>query len=353
MITTRNASVLLLSFLLLVLLSAVATAQNSNSTTTVVGSSNQDTTTTTTASSGETAEAAGRPKIAVHTFENPPNYYNSTIGNGLTSIIITNLVQSGRFDVIQRDENLQLIIDEIQLGDSGYIEPGSATEMGHVLGVQYILSGQVTNFGYEEQSAGGFLGGIGGFGGLDVSQEEARVRLDFSLIDATTGLTVLAATAEGTESNTGVGLSGGDFGNWIGSISFDSDEFMDSMVGHATIKAVNNLMDQILGLFPVQAPILAVTPDFVVIDIGANAGIEVGTILDVYRLSSITNSEGEVVWQDKTLVGKVMVTEVELTSSKAEIVSGSDFTEGDICILPEEPVAEEDDSTTEENHHRR
>lgn len=302
------------------------------------------TTETTTGDEGETVESSGRPRLAVHTFENPPNYYNSTIGNGLTSIVITHLVQSGRFNVIQRGENLDLIIDEIGLGQSGYIEGGTEVEMGHVIGVEYILSGRVTNFGYEEQSGGGFLGAIGGFGGIDISHEEAVVRVDFSLIDATTGTTVLAATAEGKESETGFGISGGNFGDWVGSISYDSDEFMDSMIGHATLKAIDSLMNQILGLFPIQAPILAVTPSFIILEIGSGSGIEEGMEFEVYRVSAVTNDAGEVVWEERTQIGRVRITEVELTSSKAVIVSGSGFQEGDLCILPESEQPEEEDS---------
>jgi curli biogenesis system outer membrane secretion channel CsgG len=284
----------------------------------------------------EAIEGSGRPRLAVHTFENPPNYYNSTIGNGLTSILITHLTQSGRFDVIQRGENLELIIDEISLGQSGYIEGGTEVEMGHVLGVDFILSGRVTNFGYEEQSTGGLLRGIGGFGGLEISKDEANVRVDFSLIDATTGTTVLAATAEGKESETGVSISGGDFGNWIGAVGWDTDEFMDSMIGHATLRAIDSMIGQILEEFPIQAPIQAVTPNFLILGIGSGAGIEEGMEFDVFRITAITNDEGEIVWEERTPIGRVQISDVELQNCKAIILSGSGFQEGDLCILPEE-----------------
>jgi len=338
----RIASIATTGLLLVIGLSGLSPAQDdstgtNNTNETTVSSADSTTTATTTTtgeeSSGAPVDSAGRPRVAVHTFENPPNYYNSTIGNGLTSIIITHLAQSGRFDVIQRGENLDLIVEEIDLGQSGYIESDTAVEMGHVLGVEYILSGRVTNFGYEETSAGGFLGGLGGFGGLDLSEEKAVVRLDFSLIDATTGTTVLAATAEGKESESGFSISGGDWGNWVGDISYDSDEFMDSMIGHATLKAVDSLMAQILELFPIQAPILAATPDFVILEIGANAGIAEGMEFEVYRVTGVTNAAGEVVWEERALIGRVVVTQVELTSCKAEISSGSGFAEGDLCIL--------------------
>ena len=108
------------------------------------------------------------------------------------------------------------------------------------------------------------------------------------------------------------------------------------MVGHATLKAVDILMDKILGLFPVQAPILAVTPDFIIIDIGVGAGIEEGMEFEVYRIEAVTNDAGDVVWENRELIGSVRITEVDLQNSKAEIISGSGFQEGDLCILPDE-----------------
>jgi len=337
----NNIGMTILVFILLLLVGSIGYAQDGTGTDNTTSGSTSTTVVSSGSPSTTTAEASGRPKVAVYTFENPPNYYNSTIGNGLTSIVITHMTQSGRFDVISRGDNLDLVIEEVDLGEAGYIESGEEVEKGHVSGIDYILSGRVTNFGYEETSGGGFLGTIGGFGGIGVSEERAVVRVDFQLIDAATGLTVLAATAEGKESEQGVSISGADWNNWVGSISFDSDEFMDSMVGHATLKAVQNLMDQILPMFPIQGPILAITPDFIIVELGANAGIEEGMILDVNRVELVRNSAGEVVYEDEEFIGRVRVTDVDLTSCKAVIESGSGFQEGDMCVLPDAEDEEE------------
>lgn len=336
----RTSIFILTAVFALLLMSISSFAQDGESETTTISSPSGDsetTTVTTPESEPETPPDASRPRIAVLAFENRSSYSYSSIGDGMTNIIVTELTKSGRFDVIQRGENLDLILDEISLGEAGYIEGDETTQRGHVRGIDYILSGKVTNFGYEEQDMGGFLGGIaGGFGGVDVSKEEAVARVDFALIDATTGETILSETAEGKESNTGVGLRGGNYGDWIGSVDWDTDEFMGSMIGHAALKAVDDLLDKILVLFPVQAPILAVTPDFLILDIGAGANIEEGMEFIVYRVSEVTNSSGEVVWTDKEQIGVVRITEIDLRTSKAVIVSGSGFVEGDLCELPDD-----------------
>lgn len=289
--------------------------------------------TLTSSSPSITVSTTGRPRLAVHTFENPPHLVYSTIGTGLTNIIITHLAKSGRFNIIQRGENLEVIAEEIELGKSGYIQQDTAVEKGRLQGVDYILSGKVTNFGYEKQNTSGFFGSTEVFSGVDVSKEIAVVRLDFALIDAETGLTVLAAAGEGSESETGVYITAADLNNWISDINFESKEFIESMIGRATIKAIENLIDQIAPLFPVQASVTATTPDFVILDIGSGSGIDVGSEFEVYRIKEVTNSQGVVVWKNKELIARIRIMETDLTSAKAKVISGSGIMEGDLCIL--------------------
>ncbi|MBU1023674.1 hypothetical protein KKB99_05220, partial [bacterium] len=58
-------------------------------------------------SNDEALRKEGRPRISVKTFENPSMYYNSSIGTGVTDMLITILVQSGRFNVIARNESFE------------------------------------------------------------------------------------------------------------------------------------------------------------------------------------------------------------------------------------------------------
>ena len=295
------------------------------------------TTTVSAASAGVALCDSGRPRLAVYPFENPPEYYNSAIGNGLTGMIVAQLAESGRFNVIRHGESPEPAIDDIIPGRFSSLRPDMAIEMGRSLGVDYILLGRVADFWHEETDIGGFTRAAGGFGNLDSEKDKAVVRLDFSLVDVATGTTVLAASEEGKERETGASVSGARWDDWVrGGISFDSEEFKDSMIGHAAIKAVDNLVKRVLELFPIQGFVLAVAPTFVVVDVGSTAGLEEGMEFEVYRVSAVTNAAGEMVWENRTLVGRVRVTEVQPESSKAEIISGSDFMEGDICIKHEE-----------------
>ncbi|MCD6217557.1 hypothetical protein J7L05_06825 [bacterium] len=264
----------------------------------------------------------GRPRISVKTFENPSTYYNSTIGNGITDMLITKLVQSGRFNVIARHESFDELKDEIDLGDTGYIEKETKVEKGKIKGVDYILMGKVTNFGHKKSSGG--LGGIvpGGWGDVSVKKSKAVVWIDFRLVDAKTGETLIAESAEGVEKKSGVALGGSDFDNWVGHIRFDSDEFRDSMVGKATVKAVDAIAKKMVEHFPLTGAIIAVTGDSLIIDLGEGAELEVGQRFKVIQEDVIRNADGEIVFREANIIGEVEITKIQLKSSMAKIISG-------------------------------
>ncbi|MCX6647423.1 MAG: hypothetical protein NTY09_13850 [bacterium] len=257
---------------------------------------------------------SGRPKLAVFSFVNPPEYANSNIGLGLTEMLVTKLAQSGRFDVIQRFEDLELIMGEIGLGSEGIIQQDQETEIGHVEGVDYYMTGMVTYFGYEQR---GFLG----------LSPTMVVRLDFKLFNASTGQVILAETAEGDKAENFITTSDPDWSS--------PEDVQRGLQSRATIEAIDNLMAKIFPFFTVQACIANVTPDFLIIDLGSAAGIEEGIEFDVFQVSILYGPSGEETWRDESLIGRIRVTEVQLNSSKAVIVSGENLQVGDICKLPE------------------
>jgi len=258
--------------------------------------------------------SCGRPKLAVYTFINPPEYANSNIGLGLTEMLVTNLAQSGRFDVIQRFEDLNLIKDEIGLGDEGYIKEGEEVQKGNVEGVDYYMTGMITYFGYKQMGSWPFY------------EDGMEVRLDFKIFDASSSQVILAETAAGDKPEEWITTNP----DWT-----NSDIVRRALEGRATREAIENLMAKILPNFPVQACFVNVTPDFYIIDIGSSAGIEEGTEFDVFDVVVLYGPNGEETWREETLIGRIRVTEVQLSSCKAVKVSGENFMVGDVCKLPE------------------
>jgi TolB-like protein len=88
-----------------------------------------------------------KTKIAVLDFQMQGEQGDTKdMGKIVAEWLITGLVETGRFDVIER-RLLEKILAEQNLGASGAIDPNSAAQLGKVLGVKIIVSGTVTTLG--------------------------------------------------------------------------------------------------------------------------------------------------------------------------------------------------------------
>lgn len=301
----------------------------------------------------QTQESEHKPAVAIRTFENPPYYFNSTIGTALTDLFITELMRTGRYRIVERD-GIDDLIDEIELGESTYGDKESAVRKGHFIGPEYLLIAKVTNFGETERTYGAGFGGLL-FGLSRLRKSEAYVRLDFRIVDAVTREVLNTGYGEGLDKTTGISLAGAG-GSGSGSIDLSSRSFIDSQLGRATLTALRDLivkMDHaIVGRrtsavvaikvretedraeaerVAARTPgrVLAVLDDrIIIISLGRNHGIKEGDTLLVLRPESITNSKGEVVYTDEIAAGTIMVSSVTADRSKATRLSGRGLAEG-------------------------
>jgi len=96
-----------------------------------------------------------KTKIAVLDFQMQGDQSASSkdMGKIVAEWLITGLVETGRFDVIER-RLLEKLLEEQKLGVTGAIDPNSAAQLGKILGVKIIVSGTVTSLeGYTEVNA--------------------------------------------------------------------------------------------------------------------------------------------------------------------------------------------------------
>lgn len=85
-------------------------------------------------------------KIAVMDFQQNGTFDSADVGKIVAEWLTTSLVETGRFDVIER-RLLQQLIEEQKIGKSGLVDPGSASKLGRLLGVKTIVSGTVQSYG--------------------------------------------------------------------------------------------------------------------------------------------------------------------------------------------------------------
>ncbi len=183
--------------------------------------------------------AAGKKKICVMDLEDKTQGQHGgwhNVGSGMSDMLVTALVKSNKFIVIER-EQLQKVMNEQSLGQSGAVSAQTAAKIGQVLGVSYIITGSVTEFGIKESKLGvGNLGRVLPFGGgVDTKTNKAVVAMDLRMINTTTAEILKAVKGEGEEKSTGVSIDM----DIAPSVDFGKDGFDETVIGKAVRKAVD------------------------------------------------------------------------------------------------------------------
>jgi curli biogenesis system outer membrane secretion channel CsgG len=166
--------------------------------------------------------------LAVLDLQNLSQFDDTRIGRGVSNMLITALVNTGRFTVVERNEAaLKKIFEEQKLGVTGAVTPQTAARVGKMLGARLAVIGEVSEFGIRKTSA--FVG-VGG-----TKTITTRVVVDARMVDTETAETVSAASGIGTAgtSTSGVALT----------FEFGTAGFDETTIGMATRKAVNRVAE--------------------------------------------------------------------------------------------------------------
>lgn len=265
--------------------------------------------------------AAQKVRVAVLPLENNSafRYWRGELGPAAADELVTQLVQAGEFSVVERQQ-IDAVLAEQNLGQSGRINPSTAAELGKILGVQIVLMGSITQFSINTKRAG--IGGIG------ASYTEAEAMLDIRAVNTETA--EIMSVAEGSGKKRLVGAR-------VDDINF-SETFDEGIAQEALRPAVEEVVEELVGQAQAFA---AITPTAasgtivgsrggsVYLDRGANFGVAVGQRFNVYRVvDEITDPNGVVLDRITEQVGVVEVTRVLSQSSVARVVEG-DAAEGD------------------------
>ena len=147
------------------------------------------------------AAASDKPRVAVLEFKNKADnqwWYHGG-AEAAQDVFVTELFKSGKFRVLER-EQLAAIMQEKNLSLSGDVDPKTAMKIGKILGVNYLLTGAVTEYGNTDVSGGG--------GGVFAGKRKFVAALNARLIDVSTGEVVWADDASQEESSVRVSVFG-------------------------------------------------------------------------------------------------------------------------------------------------
>jgi curli biogenesis system outer membrane secretion channel CsgG len=273
-----------------------------------------------------------KKRVAVFAFENKATG-SWEVGRGVADMLVTALVKSGKFRVIERAE-LERVMQEQGMGLTGAITQQSAAQVGKLLGVELAIFGAVTEFGEskKETSVGG-LGGVFGGGGGGITKSKARVAIDIRFVNTSTGEILYAESVAGEESSLGVSVD-------VRDIDFATGGWDDTKIGKATRKAVDQIVDEIakqMKNIPWTGSIVKVSDDgrYAFINAGAVAGLATGNVFFVYQKGEelIDPDLGISLGSEETLIGKIQVLDPNIGEGKASkclILDGTGFSRGDL-----------------------
>ena len=183
------------------------------------------------------AEVENHPAVAVMDF-------GKHVGASGKDIILTNtektssdyiieaLVESGRYDVVDKELVMERLAEE-HLNTTGIIDPDTAKRIGEILGVRYIIYGNVNDVtgsstGVEIVSSG-----------ADVHTVKAHIIA--RMMDVTTGDIVMAAKGEG-KSKSSLAKVGTDK---LGVITIGTKKISQVSVHNAIQKAAYSMVDKL------------------------------------------------------------------------------------------------------------
>ncbi len=161
-----------------------------------------------------------KARIAVAKFQVKAAKIPRDIGNGISDMLATALVNTNRFIVLERDI-LNEVIKEQNLGASGRLNPSSAPGIGYIEGAELLVTGAITEYEPNRFTFGGIaLGILTGAASVIVHKKNNRAPLgaflytdavvgaDIRVLDTRTSRVVLAATIKADAKDFGGGIIG-------------------------------------------------------------------------------------------------------------------------------------------------
>jgi curli biogenesis system outer membrane secretion channel CsgG len=270
---------------------------------------------------------------------------NVDVGKGISDLLVRHLVQDGTYSVIER-KAMDKILGEQNFSNSDRADANSAAKIGRILGVDAIIVGSVTQFGYDNKNTnvGGGGGGWGGFGvgGFSHKKSKAVVVVDARLVNIDTAEIMGVADGKGESSRESTSLLGGG-SNWHGfgggAVDFGSSDFQQTILGEAVNAAVTQMSEGLVADAPklvartisVEGVVASVDGGQIVLNVGSKAGLKVGDQLTVKRVTKEIKdpTTGKTLRKMTSDVGVIKLTDVDEVSAVGSAVSGSGFKVGD------------------------
>ena len=270
------------------------------------------------------------------------------IGQGIQAMLTQRVTQDGKFTVVER-RKVNEVIHEQDFDASNRVKRGTGARIGQIKGADLTLMGVIVVFGRDDRRVGGGAGG-GTFGAGAVvggykATGKAVVVLDYRIVDVETSEVVASGEARGESKRTSAGGGAGFWGGGViggAGINMTSSNFGETIIGEATMDAVNKLAADISGKTlqggaesranDLDALVADVRGDLLTINAGSAAGLAAGQTFTVYHKGKVIKdpSTGEVLDVQTTPIGQLTITMVRDKISTGTYSGGVKPVVGDV-----------------------
>lgn len=141
----------------------------------------------------------GSVKVGEADLEKEGEGFFRELGSGVADIFVSEAFRSGHFRITERAEIDKILLEQ-NLAQSGRIDPSTAADVGRITGAELIVLGSLSEFGVTTTGAGGRVLGV--FGGSSETVT-ARVTVDIRMVDAVTAevMSIGISTSEVSQTN--------------------------------------------------------------------------------------------------------------------------------------------------------
>ena len=250
------------------------------------------------------------------------------IGQGINAMLTKRVAETGKFTVVER-RKVNDVMHEQDFAASNRVKRGTGPRIGQIKGADLTLMGDIVVFGRDDRRVGAAAGGgtfgagaaVGGYKG----DYKAVVVLDYRIVDAETSEVVNTGEARGESKRTSKGFGAAMYAGGValgGGASMTSSNFGETIIGEATMDAVNKLAEQIASAnmqggaeareMDLDARVADVSGNSITINAGTAAGLQPGQSFTIYRKGKEIKdpSTGEVLDVQTTPLGKLTITTV-------------------------------------------
>ncbi len=256
--------------------------------------------------------------IAILNFNNKTPSRTLGIGEAATDMMRTLVKSAGLEPIVLSPGELAEQDKLIELQQRGALKEGLKDPAEGFDSVDYRLTGSVTSYTEVAESYDVLVGAA--------KTVISKVQVDYALVDVATGRALVADSGTGIYKKKTTKIFG------FGTKSSADASLRDGALRDALTKALRSMVDKLNNL-PYTGRVLLVEDETIVIRAGTKSRLEVGDMLNVYRLGTdlIDPDTGRSLGKRRRKIGEISITSLQNERvSHAEATDGNDFKRGDI-----------------------